>query len=275
MEFWSKCIGKEATNLEETKQSILQLKNINKKFPIEGKELQILKDINLDIKDGEFISIVGASGCGKSTLLKMIIGLHSVSEGDIIIRGNVGGASSTKVGIAFQEARLLPWLSVYENIEFGITKKLSKDESKQQVEELIDLVGLKGFENAYPRQLSGGMQQRVSIARALVSDPDILLLDEPFGALDALTRINMQNEVLKIWKRKKKTMILVTHDIDEAIFLSDRIIVLSSRPGEIKQIIEVKDTRPRDRSSSSFVHTRKKIYKEFFDETDIDIEYYI
>lgn len=261
--------------MEMTKQSILQLKNINKKFPIEGKELQILKDINLDIKDGEFISIVGASGCGKSTLLKMIIGLHSVSEGDIIIRGNKDGATNTKVGIAFQEARLLPWLSVYENIEFGITKKLSKDESKQQVEELIELVGLKGFENAYPRQLSGGMQQRVSIARALVSDPDILLLDEPFGALDALTRINMQNEVLKIWKHKKKTMILVTHDIDEAIFLSDRIIVLSSRPGEIKQIIEVNDTRPRDRSSSNFVHTRKKIYKEFFDETDIDIEYYI
>ncbi|MBQ8139813.1 MAG: ABC transporter ATP-binding protein [Lachnospiraceae bacterium] len=261
--------------MKDERDNILQIKKVNKEFTIEGNTLQILKDINLDIKDGEFVSIVGASGCGKSTLLKMIIGLHSITGGEIVVAEGKNGNSATRIGIAFQEARLLPWFTVFENIEFGITKALSKAERKEQVERLIELVGLKGFEKAYPRQLSGGMQQRVSIARALVADPDILLLDEPFGALDALTRINMQNEILEIWKKKKKTMILVTHDIDEAIFLSDKIVVLSSRPGEIKRIVEVKDSRPRDRSSSNFVYVKKKIFKEFFDETDIDVEYYI
>ena len=160
-----------------------------------------------------------------------------------------------------QEARLFPWLTVEENIEFGITKKISKAEKKQLVTQHIELVGLSGFEKALPKQLSGGMQQRVSIARALVNKPDVLLLDEPFGALDALTRINMQNEVLKLWEHEKKTMILVTHDIDEAIFLSDRIIVLSSRPGRVMDIIDVDLPRPRERSSDDFLKIRGTIFK--------------
>lgn len=262
--------------MAETKEISLQIKNVSKTFLIKNEELQVLKDVNIDIKKGEFVSIVGASGCGKSTLLKMIIGLENVTRGEIIIDGaNQVSAKDIQVGMAFQEARLFPWLTVEENIEFGITADISKAEKEKLVARQIDLVGLTGFEKALPKQLSGGMQQRVSIARALATNPDILLLDEPFGALDALTRINMQNEVLRIWEQEKKTMILVTHDIDEAIFLSDRIIVLSSRPGEIKQLLNVEMPRPRDRSSSEFIRIRKRIYKEFFKDSDIDLEYYI
>lgn len=259
----------------ETENS-LQFRHVSKTFLIDGEEMQALKDIHLDIKKGEFVSIVGASGCGKSTLLKMIIGLDQPTAGEIILNeGNDTQVKDIPCGIAFQEARLFPWLTVEKNIEFGIMGKQSQEEKDKLVRQQIELVGLKGFEKALPKQLSGGMQQRVSIARALVTSPDILLLDEPFGALDALTRITMQNEVLNIWEKEEKTMILVTHDVDEAIFLSDRIIVLSSRPGEIKQLIPVELSRPRDRSSAEFIRIRKKIYKEFFAESDIDLEYYI
>lgn len=254
----------------------LEFKNVGKIFSLEDSQVQALKNITMDIKKGEFISIVGASGCGKSTLLKMTIGLEDVSEGEIIVNeGEKVSSKDIQIGMAFQEARLFPWLSVSKNIEFGITSKQSKDERKKLVNDMIQLVGLEGFENALPKQLSGGMQQRVSIARALVNSPDILLLDEPFGALDALTRIDMQTEILKIWEKEKKTMILVTHDIDEAIFLSDRIIVLSSRPGEIRDIIPVEMSRPRDRSSAAFIEIRQRIYMEFFKNSNVKIEYYI
>ena len=258
------------------KELSLNIDHVSKRFLIDGRELNILDDINLEIRQGEFISIVGASGCGKSTVLKMIIGLENVSDGRIVIEGGkVTSSDEVKIGIAFQEARLFPWLTVAENIEFGIPDHVAVADRKALIKKQIGLVGLKGFEKAYPNQLSGGMQQRVSIARALVSDPDILLLDEPFGALDALTRINMQNEILDIWKKAKKTMLLVTHDIDEAIFLSDRIVVFSGRPGQIRQIIPVDSSRPRDRSSAEFVRIRKNIFKEFFAETDLDPEFYI
>lgn len=262
--------------MARVEESSLEIKNVSKIFTIKNKKLQVLNHINIDIKKGEFISIVGASGCGKSTLLKMIIGLENITEGEIIIDGGKNvSPSSIQVGMAFQEARLFPWLTVEENIEFGITAELSKEEKNELVTKQIQLVGLSGFEKALPKQLSGGMQQRVSIARALATNPDILLLDEPFGALDALTRINMQNEVLRIWEQEKKTMVLVTHDVDEAIFLSDRIIVLSSRPGEIRQILNVEMSRPRDRSSADFIQIRKKIYGEFFESSNVDLEYYI
>lgn len=234
---------------------------ISKTFTIDKGSLPVLEDINLSFHQGEFISIVGTSGCGKSTLLKMIIGLEAPTTGQITLAGRVVTKPSVDCGMVFQEARLFPWLTVEENIEFGITKKISKAEKKQLVTQHIELVGLSGFEKALPKQLSGGMQQRVSIARALVNKPDVLLLDEPFGALDALTRINMQNEVLKLWEHEKKTMILVTHDIDEAIFLSDRIVVLSSRPGRVMDIIDVDLPRPRERSSDDFLKIRGTIFK--------------
>ncbi|MDR3280566.1 MAG: ABC transporter ATP-binding protein, partial [Synergistaceae bacterium] len=182
---------------------------------------------------------------------------------------------SVKTGVIFQESRLFPWLSAEANIAFGIHQNLDKAHRKELVKQHVELVGLKGFENAYPRQLSGGMQQRVSIARALINQPGVLLLDEPFGALDALTRIQMQNEILRIWNAGKSTMILVTHDVDEAIFLSDRIMVMSDRPGSVKNILDVDITRPRDRSSVRFMEIRKKIYTHFFAESSLSLEYYL
>ncbi len=253
----------------------IKIDHVYKNFDIQKTSIEVLKDINLDIQRGKFISIVGASGCGKSTLIRMIAGLEEPSGGSITIDGREVSGPSVKTGIIFQEARLFPWQTVEKNIEFGIHDKLSKEVKKQKAKEMIGLIGLNGFEKAIPKQLSGGMQQRVNIARALINEPDVLLLDEPFGALDALTRINMQNEILKIWEQNKTTMVLITHDIDEAIFLSDKIIILSDKPGVISQIIDVPMSKPRDRSSFDFMTIRRKIYAEFFENSTIDIEYYI
>lgn len=262
------------TNIDEM---LLKIDNISKTFTIDGEDVEVLQNIKFNVNKGEFISIVGASGCGKSTLLRTISGFEKPSEGTIELDNKKIVRPSIQCGMVFQESRLYPWLTVEKNIEFGISKKISKDEKKSLVKSHIELVGLEGFEKALPKQLSGGMQQRVSIARGLINNPKLLLLDEPFGALDAITRINMQNEVLRIWERERKTMILVTHDIDESIYLGDRIVVMSSRPGRIKKIIPVDLPRPRDRSSSEFIRIRKEIYKEFFDDTklDVEIEYFI
>jgi len=255
--------------------NVLKLSHINKVYTIKKKEIEVLSDVNLEVGDGEFVTIVGASGCGKSTLLKLIVGLEKASDGSIILEGQEVIKPSDKVGIVYQEARLFPWLTVEENIAFGISRGVGVQERKQRIDEYIALTGLEGFNRALPKQLSGGMQQRVSIARALVGNPEVLLLDEPFGALDALTRILMQNEIMRIWQKHRATMILVTHDIDESIFLSDRIVVLSERPGHIKEIINVDLSRPRDRSNDYFAAIRKKIYQEFFHDSDIDIEFYL
>jgi sulfonate transport system ATP-binding protein len=169
--------------------------------------------------------------------------------------------------MVFQESRLFPWLSVEENVAFGLDKHHDAKEKNELVREHLELVGLGDFAKAYPHQLSGGMQQRISIARALVNKPKVLLLDEPFGALDAMTRINMQQEILRIWEKQKTTMILVTHDIDEAIFLGDRVAIMSNRPGTIKKIVPIDLSRPRDRSDYDFTQIRKTIYAEFFAET--------
>ncbi|MGN1174243.1 MAG: ABC transporter ATP-binding protein [Roseburia sp.] len=253
----------------------LKINHVKKIFKINETQLEVLTDINLDIKAGEFISIVGASGCGKSTLARMIAGLEKPTAGDITIGEKKIEKPSVNVGMVFQESRLFPWLTVEKNVEFGIHENLTSKEKKELVQKHIELVGLKSFEKALPKQLSGGMQQRVSIARALINNPSVLILDEPFGALDALTRINMQNEVLKIWEQERTTMILITHDIDEAIFLSDRILIMGKNPGEIKKEIKVGMSRPRSRNSYGFTDIRKEIYQEFFENTDMDIEYYL
>lgn len=253
----------------------VRFENVDKVFPLDGDYLEVLDTINFNIKSGEFISIVGNSGCGKSTLLKMLVGLDSPTKGKIIVGDRVVSEPRADVGMVFQEARLFPWLSIEKNISFGIANNVAKENRQRIVKEAIELVGLHGFEKAYPAQLSGGMQQRASIARALVGEPEVLLLDEPFGALDAFTRITMQNEVLKIWEKEKRTMILVTHDIDEAIFLSDRIVILSERPGNIKEIINVDLPRPRDRSRQEFLNIRKKILTSFIGNSGLDVEYYI
>ncbi|MCC8017682.1 MAG: ABC transporter ATP-binding protein [Lachnospiraceae bacterium] len=253
----------------------LRIENVKKVYPLDDGELEVLQKINLTIESGEFISIVGASGCGKSTLLRMIAGLESPTEGSIFIGDRLVDRPSVDTGMIFQESRLFPWLSVEGNIRFGIHRDMDKKKKAELTRQYIDIVELNGFEKALPQQLSGGMQQRVSIARALINEPSVLLLDEPFGALDALTRINMQDEVLRIWQRKKTTMILITHDIDEAIFLSDRILIMGKNPGEIKKEIPVGMGRPRSRNGADFIRIRETIYKEFFRNTEIELEYYI
>lgn len=254
----------------------LEIRNVKKTFSMKDGDLEVLSNINLDIKDGEFISIVGVSGCGKSTLLKILAGLDTATEGEIVLDGNITGKNLRKeVGMIFQESRLFPWSTVESNIAFGLPEKTDKKHRKEQIQEYVDLVGLKGFEKAYPNQLSGGMQQRVSIARTLIYHPKILLFDEPFGALDALTKINMQQEVLRIWKQEKTTMIIVTHDIDEAIYLGNRVVVMSEKPGVIKKIIPVELSRPRDRNSNDFAFYRRQVYEEFFEREESRIEYMI
>lgn len=260
----------------EENNIILSLKHIHKSFEIDKQQMEVLQDINLDIREGEFICIVGASGCGKSTMLKLISSIETPSGGSIEIDGEEIHEPSEKISMIFQEARLFPWLTAAQNIEFTLQDGLSKGEKKQLVAEHIELVGLKGFENAIPSQLSGGMQQRVAIARALATHPEVLLLDEPFGALDAFTRVNMQKEILRIWNSEKTTMIAVTHDIDEAIFLADQIVVMDAHPGRVKSVIPVRLTHPRNRSHEDFLRLRSRVLKELHNIPDEEeIEYMI
>ena len=256
--------------------TILKIEHLKKDFIIKDQTVEVLKDISLDVRRGEFISLIGSSGCGKSTILKLITNLEDPTSGEILIDGEPVKGPSEKVSMIFQESRLFPWLTAEENIEFTMSKKIPVNDRREIVKKHIELVGLNGFEKAVPSQLSGGMQQRVSIARALATNPEILLLDEPFGALDAFTRINMQEETLKIWEKEKTTMIMVTHGIDEAIYLSDRIVVLSAKPGVIKDIVNVTLPRPRDRSSLDFMNIRRKVMLALYDkESDRNIEYFI
>jgi sulfonate transport system ATP-binding protein len=254
----------------------LKIERLYKSFVVDDSEVRVLDGVSLDIGNGEFISIVGRSGCGKSTILRIIAGLTSCTSGTVELDGKMITAPGLERGMVFQDHRLLPWLTVKQNIEFGLYS-LTAEQRERVVSEHISLVSLTGFETAFPGQLSGGMAQRAAIARALVRRPQILLLDEPFGALDALTRIQLQQEILKIWEAEKTSMILVTHDIDEAIYLSDRVIVLSNRPAKIQKILEVELPRPRDRNSYDFSLLRKQIYKEFFADGNGGelLEYYI
>lgn len=243
--------------------AVLSFQHLNKSFFVDGREVPVLKDINVEVHQGEFITIVGHSGCGKSTLLKIAAGIVDYNDGNVIRNGKAVTGPGTDCGMVFQDHRLLPWLRVESNVGFGI-KNIPKAERRALVAQYLDLVSLKGFEKAWPHQLSGGMAQRVAIARGLVTDPSILLLDEPFGALDALTRIQMQTEILRIWKEKKTTMLLVTHDIDEAIFLGERVVVMSARPGEISEIVDIPPGIGADRGSYDFAHYKSKILNHFF-----------
>lgn len=249
-----------------TEKFIIRVEHLTKHFLVDKKPMEVLRDINLQIKKGEFVTIVGHSGCGKSTLLKIICGLVDYEDGMVERNGHKVVGPGPKCGMVFQDHRLLPWLKIKSNVGFGL-RNLPKEERKEKVRRHLELVGLKGFENSYPSQLSGGMSQRAAIARGLANNPSILLLDEPFGALDALTRIQMQKELLKIQKKEKNTMVMVTHDIDEAIFLGNRIVVMSARPGEIKSIIETDEFARRNRGSAEFAAYKKKIYNYFFEDS--------
>ncbi|GEN36734.1 ABC transporter ATP-binding protein [Aneurinibacillus danicus] len=253
----------------------LDIEQVYKSFVLDTGTVDVLHNINVRVKPGEFICIVGASGCGKSTLLRIIAGLDREYEGRVSMKNEPVRGPGVDRGMVFQESRLYPWLTVEKNIAFGVQEGVSVRDRERLVEEHMELVGLSEFSKAYPHQLSGGMQQRASIARALVNKPEVLLLDEPFGALDAITKIHMQQEVLRIWEKEKTTMILVTHDIDEAIYLADRVVVMSSRPGTIKKIVPINLPRPRDRSSYDFMQIRKSIYHEFFTQQDQPFVYSI
>jgi NitT/TauT family transport system ATP-binding protein len=222
----------------------LELRGVEKMFHGRKGSVQALSDINLTLEDGEFVSVVGASGCGKSTLLRIVAGLEPASGGELTLDGAPLVGPGRDRGMVFQQYTLYPWLSALENIEFGL-RHLPKRDRSEVARKFLDVVGLVDFAASYPFQLSGGMQQRVAIARALALRPSILLMDEPFGALDAQTRSLMQELLLSIWERDRLSVLFVTHDIDEAIFLADRICVLSTKPGRVRELIEVPLPRPR------------------------------
>jgi sulfonate transport system ATP-binding protein len=253
--------------------SALTLGHLHKSFLVDGKRVPVLQDVNLSIQRGEFVTIVGGSGSGKSTLLRIIAGLDTEFTGEVELDGKPITGPGTDRGFVFQEPRLFPWLTVADNIAFGW--RGPKAERDQLVEEHLALVGLKGFGSAYPNQLSGGMSQRAAIARSLINRPEILLMDEPFGALDAFTKIQMQEEVIKIWRAEHATVILVTHDIEEAVYLGDRVLVISNRPGTIRAVHEIQLPRPRDRNSTDFVQYRRRIFREFFNEVEEPFAYAI
>lgn len=240
----------------------LRLREVAKSFPAADdrqRQCLVLDAISISLDVGELVSLVGPSGCGKSTLLRLIAGLDVPDSGELMIGAEPITGPNAERGLVFQDPNLFPWLSVRRNIEVGLLARGQLREKRGEVEEFMRLVGLETFADAYPHHLSGGMAQRVALARALINHPKILLLDEPLGALDAFTRMRMQDEVLRLWQSRRTTMLLVTHDIDEAIYMSDRIIIMTQRPGTIDQIIQVPLDRPRDRSSSDFLRLRGQI----------------
>lgn len=238
--------------------------SVSKAFASGGRTLEVLRNIDLTVSAGELLCVVGTSGCGKSTLLRAIAGLESIDRGTLTLDGKPILGPGLNRGLVFQEHRLLPWLTVLDNVAFGLGPDASAD-ARREAPDYVALVGLGGFERAYPHQLSGGMAQRAAIARALIGRPRVLLLDEPFAALDVFTRIQLQEEVLRIWRRAKTTIVLVTHDIDEAVFLGDRIAVMSSRPGTVSRIVEVDLPRPRDRTNDDFGRLRGRVVHELLE----------
>jgi ABC-type nitrate/sulfonate/bicarbonate transport system ATPase subunit len=259
------------------KYGAIRIKDVYKSFPqSEGPDIVVLNDINLDFEPGEFISLIGPSGCGKSTLLRIIAGLAQPDAGKLYLDGDEIRAPGYERGLVFQDPTLFPWRTIYENIAFGLRARGVYREEKHNIPEFFKLVGLEGFEKSYPHHLSGGMAQRASLARALVNNPKVLLLDEPLGALDAFTRMNMQDEILKIWERRGMTSIMVTHDVDEAIYMADRIGVWSARPAMIEQVIKVEIGRPRQRDDPDFLELRAKILQILhFAGSRQELQYYL
>jgi ABC-type nitrate/sulfonate/bicarbonate transport system ATPase subunit len=239
----------------------LQLRGITVSFRRDRENVDVLRDVNLDVERGEFLCIVGPSGCGKTTLLNVIAGFVRPSAGHVCIDGQeVQGPDARRIFV-FQERGLFPWLTVQGNIGFGLGK-LPKAERSQRMAYYIKTVGLEGFERAYPHELSGGMKQRVEVARALAVKPDVLYLDEPFGSLDSITRLMMRRELLRLWQAERRTILFVTHDLDEAVQLADRVVVMSACPADIQRVIKIHVPRPRDISSRPYLHYRDLIFEE-------------
>lgn len=254
----------------ENRHTLIELNQVTKRYG----NFEALRPIDLSIREGEFVSVVGPSGCGKSTLLKLVAGLSPVTDGELLLAGRTISGPQTDVGIVFQSAVLLAWRTIIDNILLQAEmRNMNKTEARKKAEALMRMAGLEGFEKKYPWQLSGGMQQRASICRALLHDPQVLLMDEPFGALDAMTREKMNVELQRIWLESKKTVLLITHSIPEAVFLSDRVVVMSERPGSIAAIYNIDLPRPRNLSimgDPKFAEYAKLIRKHFFAQGSLD-----
>jgi NitT/TauT family transport system ATP-binding protein len=258
--------------------SAIEFTNVSRVFTRDGKDLLILDDINLTVRDKEFVAIVGPSGCGKTTCMRMAAGLEFPSTGTVTVSGKKVTEPGPERAVVFQQFALFPWKSVSDNIDFGLRSKgIPTSERDQIIAHYIGLMNLKGYESAYPHQLSGGMQQRVAIARAYALNPDALLMDEPFGALDAQTRVVMQEELVKLARTNPRTVLFITHAVEEAVYLADRVVVMTSRPGKIKEILDVKSVRESERwdqhqkiedvmDLASFVHLRTRIWKSLREE---------
>lgn len=242
----------------------IEIRGLTKSFVISGRLHPVFSHVDLRIEPGAFIVIVGESGSGKTTLLRIVAGLETADTGSVVVNGERISGVGGERGMVFQEPRLLPWLTVRENVSIGLElRHLPRPAIDQTVDEFLALVGLREFASAYPSQLSGGMAQRVGIARALATKPDVLLLDEPLGALDAMTRMRMQYELERIWREQKVTMMMVTHDIEEAVYLADKIVVMAGGGATIREVIQVSLPRPRDRSCDEFTRVREALLKEF------------
>lgn len=239
----------------------LRAENVGMTFLRDGKTLPVLENINLEVGDGEFVCLLGPSGCGKSTLLSAMAGFIKPTSGAIRIDEEIVRGPDPRRIFVFQERGVFPWLTVEGNIGFGLGK-LSRKERAQRVDHYIHMVGLEGFGKSYPHELSGGMKQRVEVARALAVNPDVMFLDEPFGALDSITRMIMRSELLRIWQAERKTILFVTHDIDEAVQLADRVVVMSARPGCVQQIVSIDIPHPRDISSPRYLQLRDGILSQ-------------
>lgn len=247
--------------MSDNKHVILKLENVSKSFAkVENDEVtHALDNVDLTMESGEFISLVGPSGCGKSTILRLVAGLINPTAGKVTVDGKEILEPAPERGMVFQKPTLFPWLTVEKNIAFSLEMQGKLKGNEDKVERMLKVIGLESFRDDYPGQLSGGMAQRVALVRSLINEPSILLLDEPLGALDAFTRMNMQDEILSIWRQRKQLAIMVTHDVDEAIYMGTRVIVMEANPGRIVADIKINDEYPRDRSSASFVEYRNDI----------------
>ncbi len=247
----------------------LSVRNLTKVFVTEKTESLVVDDVSIDVRENEFLVLLGPGQCGKSVILSMISGLMEPTVGEVFLDGKKKTDITTRIAMVFQRVSLLPWLTVEGNVEFGQKYAgIPKEQRKQTAKRYIELVGLAGFETAFPHQLSGGMKQRVGIARAYANAPEVLLMDEPFGALDAQTRYAMEDEILKIWSKEKRTVIFVTNNIEEAVYLADRIILFSKKPASVKQVFDLNGIeRPRDNMSEQFL----KIRQEVADMMDLDL----
>ncbi len=254
-------ISSAAAVAERVPEAKVSVRDLDMTFSTDGKNVPVLEKITLDINEGEFVCLLGPSGCGKSTLLNIVAGFLQPTSGEVTIQGEPVKRPDPRRIFVFQERGVFPWLTVEGNIGFGLFD-LSREERVARISHYVKMVGLDGFEQSYPSELSGGMKQRLEVARALAVNPDVLFLDEPFGALDSITRMVMRGELLRIWEKERKTILFVTHDIEESVQLADRVVVMSARPATIRRIVHIDIPHPRDLSSRHYIELRDSIFEE-------------